>query len=134
MDPAIAMLEAYASYALAVSAIVLVAVHRWRKHKLPYPPGPKGYPIIGNVLDIPKGVSAGEGFTSMAHKYGVYRLNNTTCRRVGLTVHRNGCLVVEDVQHENGHSEQRCGHLERDRKEIRYLLGQSESQNSHNVV
>ena len=128
------MYNVYAPHALAVSVIILVAVHRWRKHKLPYPPGPKGYPIIGNVLDVPRGVPAWEGFTSMAHKYGAYQSNNTNCQRVGLTVRRNGYFAVEDVQHEHRHSEQRCGHLERDRKEIRYLFGQSESQNGHNVV
>jgi len=40
-----------------VSALVLVAVytlHRSRRPSHPYPPGPKGKPLIGNVGDIPK--------------------------------------------------------------------------------
>ena len=30
-------------------------VQDWRRNptRLPYPPGPKGYPVIGNLLDIP---------------------------------------------------------------------------------
>ena len=30
-------------------------IQDWRRNpaRLPYPPGPKGYPIIGNLLDIP---------------------------------------------------------------------------------
>ena len=117
------MFEAYAPHALVVSAIILVAARRWRKHRLPYPPGPKGYPIIGNVFDVPRGVPVWKGFASMAHKYGVYRMNNTTCRRVGLTVRRNGCYVVEVFHHEHCRSEQRSSHLERDRKKLCHLFG-----------
>ena len=123
MEQVIAMFEAYAPHALAVSVIILVAVRRWRKHHLPYPPGPKGYPIIGNVFDVPRGVPIWKGFTSMAHKYGVYQLNNTTCRRVELIVCRNGYFVVGDVRHEDRRSEQRSSHLERDRKKLCHLFG-----------
>ncbi|KAL4254630.1 cytochrome P450 monooxygenase [Pleurotus pulmonarius] len=31
----------------------LVGLHRRRRARLPLPPGPKGYPIVGNMLDIP---------------------------------------------------------------------------------
>ena len=36
----------------------LVAAWIWKKYSavqkhLPYPPGPKGYPLIGNVFDMP---------------------------------------------------------------------------------
>jgi hypothetical protein len=37
---------------------------------LPYPPGPPGYPIIGNVLDIPK-EAAWETYSKWGKQYGV---------------------------------------------------------------
>jgi hypothetical protein len=42
----------YAS--IAILTFILLAIwERRRISKLPYPPGPKGLPLIGNVLDIP---------------------------------------------------------------------------------
>jgi len=79
-ESVIAMLDAYAPHALTVSAIFPAVVREWRKPELPYPPGLKGHPITGNILDVPRGVPTWEGFASMAHKYGVHWLNNTTCR------------------------------------------------------
>jgi hypothetical protein len=44
---------------LAATALLIIGVNaclkafRLRK-KLPYPPGPPGYPVIGSLLDIPK--------------------------------------------------------------------------------
>jgi hypothetical protein len=42
---------------LLTAALVIAYsyVQDWRRNptRLPYPPGPKGYPIIGNLLDIP---------------------------------------------------------------------------------
>jgi hypothetical protein len=44
------------SFALVFTA-TFAAYVCWRalrkRSGLPYPPGPKGYPLIGNVLDIP---------------------------------------------------------------------------------
>ena len=39
------------------------------KSKLPYPPGPKGLPLIGNILDLPRDVPVWEGFAKMAETY-----------------------------------------------------------------
>ena len=40
------------------------------KSAIPYPPGPKPYPIIGNLLDFPLGVPLWEGLTDVAKQYG----------------------------------------------------------------
>lgn len=45
-------------------------LRRRSKGNPPRPPGPKGYPFIGNILDFPTGVPPWEGFTSMAKQYG----------------------------------------------------------------
>ncbi|KAG9218442.1 hypothetical protein CCMSSC00406_0007957 [Pleurotus cornucopiae] len=38
------------SFALVLA---LVGLKRWRRTRLPFPPGPSGYPIIGNLFDMP---------------------------------------------------------------------------------
>ena len=66
--------EKYIGPALVVviTMIVLVAARKkWASRRPPYPPGPKGYPIIGNLFDFP--TSKGplwEGFARMAKEYG----------------------------------------------------------------
>ncbi|KAF4604436.1 hypothetical protein EYR38_004858 [Pleurotus pulmonarius] len=42
-------------FSLTVLALLfsLVGLQRWRKPKLPLPPGPKGYPIVGNLFKRP---------------------------------------------------------------------------------
>ncbi|KAG5645608.1 hypothetical protein DXG03_005746 [Asterophora parasitica] len=53
-----------------VASAVLVAIYLGKKRRrLPYPPGPKGYPIIGNLLDIPTGFQWKE-YTEWGKKYG----------------------------------------------------------------
>jgi hypothetical protein len=42
---------------------------RRRRGGLPYPPGPPSWPIIGNLLDIPKDL-AWRAYADMSKKYG----------------------------------------------------------------
>jgi len=36
---------------------VVSTLYKWRRPSRPYPPGPKGKPLIGNLLDVPKDYS-----------------------------------------------------------------------------
>lgn len=41
-------------YLIAFAIVLALAgLKRWRSNRLPLPPGPRGYPIIGNLLDMP---------------------------------------------------------------------------------
>lgn len=59
-----------------VSALIFVAIagalslarKRWASRHPPFPPGPKGYPIIGNLLDFPEN-PIWEGLTKMAQEH-----------------------------------------------------------------
>ncbi|KAJ3522356.1 hypothetical protein NM688_g8885 [Phlebia brevispora] len=53
----------------AVAAYLLTQVVRNNRQRLPLPPGPKGLPFIGNVLDMPKEKES-EKFTEWRHLYG----------------------------------------------------------------
>jgi hypothetical protein len=66
------MSEKYVGLGLAVVATALafiIARRQWASKRPPYPPGPKGYPIIGNVFDFPKN-PIWEGLTRMAQEHG----------------------------------------------------------------
>jgi hypothetical protein len=43
------------AWMLLISFCIVVFLHmfRPRRHALPFPPGPKGLPILGNALDMP---------------------------------------------------------------------------------
>jgi len=55
---------------LLLFCISMLALRKWRKPTLTYPPGPKGYPILGNVLDLLANVPMWESLTSLANRHG----------------------------------------------------------------
>jgi hypothetical protein len=56
----IGLLGTYPYYKLAALSFGVILFRQWKKGRdgsnpngLPLPPGPKGYPLIGNVFDMP---------------------------------------------------------------------------------
>ena len=67
------MIGIFALYPLLFGISILVLVRKRKRSTLPHPPGPKGYPILGNVLDLTKGVPLWEDITSLANRYCTLR-------------------------------------------------------------
>ena len=53
-----------------VAFLTWLLLRKRPKSTLPYPPGPKEYPLIGNLLDFPLGVPLWEGLSEMAGQHG----------------------------------------------------------------
>jgi len=52
------------------AAVSLAVIWKWQKdRKPPHPPGPKGYPLIGNILDVPQDVPVWQAFDLLAQKF-----------------------------------------------------------------
>lgn len=66
----VAMFDALVIYPLLLSVFIFIFVRRQKRSTLPYPPGPKGYPILGNVLDLTMSVPIWENLHSLANDHG----------------------------------------------------------------
>ena len=58
---------------VAVGCIALVRFARWRRSDLP--PGPRGYPIVGNLFDLPP-THMWEKFAEFGQQYGTLSVPN----------------------------------------------------------
>jgi hypothetical protein len=65
------MLDVSVLYPLPLCALIFALISKWRKPTLQYPPGPKHYPILGNVLDLPMNAPIWESFLSLANRQGM---------------------------------------------------------------
>lgn len=65
------MLDVSVLYPLLLCVFILALAGKWRKPTLPNPPGPKGYPIFGNVLDLPMNAPIWESLTTLANLQGM---------------------------------------------------------------
>ena len=53
------------------AAAFLVMRYKHNSSRLPYPPGPRGYPLIGSVLAIPRDIPIWKAFLSIAQKHSM---------------------------------------------------------------
>ena len=58
---------------VAFLAVIVAARDHQRRRGCPYPPGPQPLPLIGNLLDIPKGFSW-LTYAQLSKKYGMSHL------------------------------------------------------------
>ena len=65
------MLEGFKLYATIALALLFVFKSLSSRRKKSLPPGPSGYPLIGNAFDIPKGYSA-LGWAKFRDSYGEF--------------------------------------------------------------
>ena len=83
------MTENLSSYHVAAFLAIVFGVYstvrRWRAHRLanprglPYPPGPKPLPILGNMFDIARD-NESAAYQKLADEYGaVVFFNNKKC-------------------------------------------------------
>ena len=57
-------------FVLLVVALLLFLMHRRRRNsRLPYPPGPKGLPVVGNTFDVPQDVPLWKAAMSIGANY-----------------------------------------------------------------
>lgn len=54
---------------LAIAASLFLVHRRRRNSRLPCPPGPKGYPVIGNMFDVPPDVPLWKAAMSIGVNY-----------------------------------------------------------------
>ncbi|KAE9401819.1 hypothetical protein BT96DRAFT_918571 [Gymnopus androsaceus JB14] len=59
---------------LALGLFVFLARRAWIRSQTPFPlpPGPKGWPIVGNIFDVPKDKQLHLAYMEMGRKYGSY--------------------------------------------------------------
>ena len=83
---------------LCVAASLTLAL-RWKRNRSlpPYPPGPRGYPLIGSVSEVPRDVPMWKGFLSLAEKFSRCRTSAGGYHTEDVTVPRHGCTAPQTV-------------------------------------
>jgi len=91
--------------------IAVLVLRKWRKPALSYPPGPKGYPILGNVLDLPQNVPFWESLTSLANRHGALPSYSVLRKFPKLSPERHRCPILTTRGRGHGRPEQWPGYF-----------------------
>ena len=87
---------------LVFSFAAFLAIRDYRRRRgLPYPPGPRPIPLIGNLFDIPKEFSWLE-YTQMSKKYGV---DSSPCNATADQMDDRGCPMPPRLWPSHRHTE-----------------------------
>ena len=112
------------------AAVSLALAFKWRRNRgrPPYPPGPKGYPLIGNILDLPKDIPIWQAFIPLARKFSEFSFcfffqRNPTEDSVNP---RHGRAVPQAPDHGFRCSEQHRGYYGFVRETIQQILRSGE--------
>ena len=87
-----------ASFGVAASLAAL-GVLSWQhsEGRPPYPPGPKGYPLIGSVLDVPQDVPIWQAFGSIARQHSEWLTSSSKYVTQGAAASRHRRAVHENA-------------------------------------
>ena len=106
----VTMLDFSVLYPLLLCVPILFLARRRRTPALPYPPGPKGYPILGNVLDLPLSVPIWESLTSLANSQGMFR-GCSALLVLNLSLERHGYPILKVDGQGDSRLEQQRSHF-----------------------
>ena len=113
----------YATTLGAIAVLALVWNGRRSGTKPPFPPGPKRLPLLGNLLDVPRGIPIWQTFTTVAKKFGMYPLAlyfpSTLLKR---RVRRQQSDLSEVIYNRVRRPQQLRGYLGLGREALRHLF------------
>ena len=118
----------YAASLFSVTSLVAL-VWRWQRNggRPPYSPGPRGYPLIGSVLDVPQKLLIWGGYSVIAQRYSKCSAPVRGYPTEKASILRHRCTEHEVILKGFRHSDQLRGHLRPFRKTVRHLLRQGQS-------
>ena len=110
---------------LVIAASLLLAYRKRRNARLPYPPGPKGYPVIGNVFDIPQDVPLWKAAVPMGKTHSERFAHTVHVCKLTLGILRHRRTLPERIGRRSDHIEFQRSNLRLARQTLCDLFGPS---------